>query len=161
MVECAGDEVVTQHDSEWLSEKATSQTVSSEAMDALGSLQNFPRAEGLRVRLHLLPSGLETACRQLRDGGLGVLAYPEPTIVYAFFCADSESDPDWLPGALAVVEGIASRVRANWVIESLPRSDYQGRDLFRASETLPLMRALKEQFDPKSILNRGCFAGNL
>ena len=161
MVECGGDEVVTRHDSEWLSEKATSQTVSSEALDALGGLQQFPQAEGLRVRLHLLPSGLETACRELREAGLGVLAYPEPTTVYAFFCADSDSDPDWLPTALAVVEGVASRVRANWVIESLPRSGYQGRDLFRASETLPLMHALKEQFDPKNILNRGCFAGNL
>jgi len=161
IVECGGDEVVTQHDSHWLSEKATSQAVSPKAMDALGSLQRFPRPEGLRVRLHLLPSDLGIACRQLRKGGFDVLAYPEPTVVYASLCADSESDPDWLPGALAMIEGIASRVKANWVIESLPPSGYQGRDVFRAGETLPLMRTLKEQFDPKSILNRGCFAGNL
>ena len=161
LVECGGDEVVTRHDCDWLSEKATSLTVSSEAIDALGRIQKLPRAEGLRVRLHLLPSDLETACRQLREAGLGVLAYPEPTVVYAFYSADTEADLDWLPRVLAVIERVASDVRANWVIESLPRSGYPGRDLFRASEPLPLMRVLKDQFDPKSILNRGCFAGNL
>ncbi|MEE3329122.1 MAG: FAD-binding oxidoreductase [Myxococcota bacterium] len=159
LVECAGDETVTRYDAEWLADQATSQGLSSQAIDALEALHRASSAEGLRVRLHLLPSGLEAACGLLSEAGFEVLAYPEPTTVYAFYNPESEGRAKALPDPLAVIESVAARVQANWVIESLPVSGAGDQDRFRGNASLPLMRVLKTEFDPDSILNRGCFVG--
>ena len=39
---------------------------------------------------------------------------------------------------------------------------YQGLDAWGATgDALPLMRAIKRQFDPRNILNPGCFVGGI
>lgn len=161
VVECAGDETVTRYDGDWLSEQATAQSVSTPAIDALETLNRLSPPAGLRVRLHLLPSGLGTACELLSEAGFEVLAYPEPTTVYAFYNPESPDTGEALSDPLGLVERVASRVGATWVIESAPAAEHGEPDHFRMGGSLPLMRALKTQFDPDSLLNRGCFLGSV
>ena len=157
LVECAGDETVTQYDSEWLADRATSQSLSSPSLDALKTLHRPASAGGFRVRLHLLPSGLEEACRLLGEAGFEVLAYPEPTTVYAFHDPTVSQVTKDLPNPLALIESVAARVKADWVIESFPESGPDEPAHFNTQDPQNLMRALKTQFDPHSLLNRGCF----
>lgn len=157
LVECAGDETVTRYDSEWLADQATAQSLSSQALDALKALYRPASPGGFRVRLHLLPSGLEEACRLLDEAGFEVLAYPEPTTVYAFHDPTASRVTKDLPNPLALIESVAARVRADWVIESFPAPCPDELAGFNTQDPQNLMGELKMQFDPQSLLNRGCF----
>ena len=161
VVECAGDETVTRYDNEWLTGQATAQALSSEAIGTLEGLHRPPFPQGFRFRLHLLSSGLGRACELLSAAGFEVMAYPEPTCVYAFYNPESPDAGPVLPDPFSAVEDVASRVEANWVIESMPDLNAEVRDRFRTTEALPLMRTLKTQFDPDSLLNRGCLLGGV
>ena len=148
---------MTRYDSEWLADQATAQSLSSQAMDALKVLYRPASKGGFRVRLHLLPSGLEEACRLLDEAGFEVLAYPEPTTVYAFHDPTASQAAKDLPNPLALIESVAARVKADWAMESFPAPCPDELARFNAQDPQNLMRELKMQFDPQSLLNRGCF----
>ena len=160
LVECAGDETVTRYDSEWLADQATTERIAPDSMDALKTLHRPMSSGGLRARLHLLPSSLEEACRRLRESGFEVLAYPEPAIVHAFHDPLLSEAGTGMPDPLASIQDVAHRLQADWVIESFPESGPDDPDHFKARDPLDLMRALKAQFDPQSLLNRGGFVGS-
>ena len=83
------------------------------------------------------------------------MVHPGLGLVYV----ESHADLD---GSLGAVDGAAARGCGGVVYESIPPPARAGRDVFGASpDVVPLMRALKERFDPTGTLNPGRFAGGL
>jgi len=75
-------------------------------------------------------------------------------LVYAFF------EPSQLEDAFTVVEDAAQG--GPFCCEVAPSEHKRGRDVFgELGGTLPLLRSLKQRFDPDAVLNPGRFAGGL
>jgi FAD/FMN-containing dehydrogenase len=61
-----------------------------------------------------------------------------------------------------VAQRAAAGGRGHAILESAPAWAKQGLDVFGADAALlPLMRALKQRYDPAGVLNAGRFAGHL
>jgi glycolate oxidase FAD binding subunit len=119
--------------------------------------------DALHVRVSVLPSALAGAVHVLEGIGAEVVAHPARGLVYAR--APLPGAPP-LPDAVAqVLSGAlaAAVARIGFLrIEAAPDWVKRGRDVFGDSPaTLPLLRALKAEFDPHGILNPGRFAGAL
>lgn len=107
-----------------------------------------------RYRIAVLASELAPVNRALLDAGARVLAYPGPGLVYAT-AAESQSLAE-------VLSAMAGRASGPLRCEAASAQWKRGRDVFHArDEELRLFRALKERFDPASVLSPGRFAGAL
>jgi glycolate oxidase FAD binding subunit len=121
-------------------------------------------AEGsvLRFRLSVLPARLAAVTRALADAGARWLALPAHGLCWARF---ELSSPPAEPFVAAAVEAVRDAARAgggHWLLEAAPPRAKHATDVFGdVSATLPLMRALKDRFDPGGVLNPGRFAGRL
>jgi len=126
----------------------------------------------VHARLHVLPAALGAAAHALRAEGASVLAYPVPGVVHAWLMAPDElqQQPDdaparaaWLTDALARIEAVRAAKGGTLFLEELPGWPCAaGHDVFGdPGPALPIMRALKQRFDPGGVLNPGRFAGGL
>ena len=152
VVECAGDEAAVAQDVDWLASEAGARELPAEAR-LLGRLRELQGGGRVRARLALLAQDVEAAVAPLAASGIGTIAYPGAGLLYAL----AESDD-----GLAAVEQVASRTGADLLLESLPDSLRAGRDAFGdPGPRAPLLRALKQRFDPQGILNPGIGQGGL
>jgi glycolate oxidase FAD binding subunit len=173
--ELGGDAAVCREDARWLDGRAATEVAGGEAIDALRALQGGAPPSGLRARLHVVPSSLAPCSRALRAAGASLLAHPEPGVVYAYFAAPADeragaADGDrpaggaapWLTAALSALERARDRAGGTLVLEEIPDAARPGRDVFGdAADMLPVMRALKDRFDPGGVLNPGRFVGGI
>ena len=100
-----------------------------------------------------MPSVLEATVAPLRDAGMGVIVYPGVGFVYA-----SSEDGT----TLEAVDAAAGAADADLLLEALPEPLRRDRDVFGdPGPRAPLLRALKQRFDPSGILNPGRAQGHL
>ncbi|MCZ6782296.1 MAG: FAD-binding oxidoreductase [Proteobacteria bacterium] len=156
VAEFAGDSPATERDLEWLEGRVDALPADADVVGGLRRIQGAPVAPpGLRARIAVLPSALPETCAGLEASDLELVVHPGLGLVYV----ESHADLD---GSLGAVDGAAARGCGSAMYESLPSQARAGRDVFGASpDVVPLMRALKERFDPTGTLNPGRFAGGL
>jgi glycolate oxidase FAD binding subunit len=98
-----------------------------------------------------LGTGLPAASAAVTDLGTGTF--------WAVF--DSRDATAW---ALPAIEGVITRLGGNLLLARAPRSLKAGRDVWTPlpdQRALDVMRALKQSFDPRSILNPGRYVAGL
>ena len=104
----------------------------------------------------MLPSRLERTCAPLLEAGVELVAHPGLALVYVIASARDATT------TLAVVDAAVEAGAGDLLVEELPASVKCGRDVFGdPGDRLPLMRALKQRFDPAGTLNPGRFQGCL
>jgi glycolate oxidase FAD binding subunit len=179
VVEFAGDEPAVRADLRWFeSEFDALPACVGEAgharVEELRALQGGELGpEALRVRMAVLPSALGELLADLETSApdVGKLVFPDLGLVYAVHepgrgegaqGGEAGDQRERLGAALRGVERAARRVGAHLLYEHLPGWAKQDRDVFGdAGESLALMHALKNRFDPASVLNPGRFMGRL
>jgi len=113
-------------------------------------------ADAVRVRVGARPSDTSELAHSITElAGASALDVTLPCVGIAFATLSSES------ALVALWERAAAR---HWllVIESAPTELKARHDVFGpATETLPLMRALKQRFDPDGVLAPGRFCGGI
>ncbi len=166
LVELAGDRATFARDRDALARDLGVEEVDAAALERVRELQGAdleaPGVGTLRFRIDALPSRLGAARERLREGGAAVLAYPGAGLLFAWFRVP---DRDGAAGGDAAVECARRAARAGrggWMLESAPLWARRGRDVFGdAPGPLPVLRALKQRFDPAGVLNPGRFAGGI
>jgi glycolate oxidase FAD binding subunit len=154
VVECAGDEPAVVRDADWLAAEAGAREISTEAR-LLGRLRDEQGRGSIRARLALLPSLLARAAAPLAASGFGTIVYPGAGLLYAL--SESEDEED-----LAALDRVVGATEADALLEALPEGLRPGRDVFGDPGPLaPLLRAVKQRFDPAGILNPGVTQGGL
>jgi glycolate oxidase FAD binding subunit len=161
-VELAGDAASVERDAAWVEEHCDAQSAEPVAVDRIRELQlRGPDPSGLRFRIDALPSRLQLALEQLCERCESVLVYPGLGLVYADVPL-ARADDGAVNSAFRFAASTARAVGGGFVCESGPAWARRGRDVFGdVSATLPLLKALKQRFDPGGILNPGRFAGGL
>jgi len=161
--EFAGDPVACAADVDWLAAAGAARSGSPEDIDAIRSLQGSAPTDGVRVRFQVLPTQVVDACDALRAASAQLLVHAASSTIHAFFRPPSAGRDDaWFDGVLDTVNGLERSTGAVRVIEEMPEWARAGCDVFGSTgDALPLMRGLKQRFDPSGILNPGRFAGGL
>jgi glycolate oxidase FAD binding subunit len=160
LVELAGDAPVVEDAARALGERGAGPAPAG-ALDALCGLERDPAVAALRFRIQAPSSALARVRQRLRDGGAAVLLHPGQATALAFFGL-ARDDETLVDAAWRTVRGALAGLDASFVLEFAPAWAKQGRDVFGArAQLLPLMRALKRQFDPGAILNPGRFVGGI
>jgi glycolate oxidase FAD binding subunit len=107
------------------------------------------------IQASLLPSDISALCERLAPHTVDLIAYPTTGMVIARANAAD---------AAAFVEDTRRYVSANGgslVATSAPLAVKQRVDVWGEVDGLAIMRALKQQFDPKNTLNPGRYVGGL
>jgi glycolate oxidase FAD binding subunit len=156
VVELAGDAPSVERDARWLEDATGALPPEADVVAALRQWQGEePPAEGARVRIAVPPSALERTCAELAGLEAELVVHPGLGLVYAATAGDLE-------GALFVAQRAAAVGGGHALFESLPAAMKDGRDVFGTpAAQVPLMRALKQRFDPQGVLNPGRFAGGI
>ena len=152
-----------QRDFQWLQTEHAAHEVPESAIDRLRELQaEIPSPSGLRFRIGALPSRLEEALVGLQKNGASLLAHPGLRLIYAHFALTEPSTESEVDRAFHAVATAARDAGGNYVCEAAPSWVKRGRDMFgEIGAARPIMRALKERFDPGGVLNPGRFAGGI
>jgi glycolate oxidase FAD binding subunit len=158
LAEFAGDDATVARDVAWLEEAGAGASLSvfptdETAVDRLGEAQG---SGTVRARLAVLPSKLWPACAPLVDAGVGLVVHAGVGLAYAISTTEHWQRP------LAAIDSAATQSGAELRIEELPVAGKEGRDVFgNPGARLPLLRSLKQQFDPAGTLNPGRFQGRI
>ena len=108
------------------------------------------------------PRRLEKALVELRGLGASLLAYPGLRLLYASFPLAEQPSTQAVDDAFSAVAKVASAAGGSYVCEAAPSWAKAGRDMFGESAGLvPIVRALKQRFDPSGVLNPGRLAGRI
>ncbi len=162
VVELAGDAASVEGDADWLREQGPVTPVEAVALERIRDRQErVTTPSGLRFRIDVLPSRMETALARLCERCTGALVYPGLGLLYAELdpVPTESREPEM---SFRFIEGVAREVGGGWVCERAPASAKAERDVFDASpQTLALSRELKKRFDPGGVLNPGRFAGRI
>lgn len=163
LVELAGDEAAVAADARRLAARCGVQPASPGAIARLRALQGETFGPvGLRFRLAVLPDRLAPVSDRLTRAGAALLAYPGSGLVYARFALDLELDAAGLDAAWLAAREAARAGDGVAVLEAAPPWAKSARDVFGdPPEAAPLLRALKQRFDPAGVLNPGRGPGGL
>jgi len=159
LCELAGDAATVERDAQDAGDSA-----GSELLVRLRDLQGESLAgSGIRGRFSVLPSALGDLWQRLSgDSELSLVAYPGAGLLYATWRSEDERAGGRRAEEVAAALVDASRRHGTGLFfEELPLAQKQSRDVFVDAPALELQRALKQQFDPKGILNPGRFAGRI
>lgn len=161
IVDLAGDEPEVEESAAWL-RGAADASEQAGAVDRLHELQSDPGRSALRFRIAAPAPRLAQTRATLHAAGARVVLHPGLSQAVAFFDLPRE-DTGLVDEAVRAARAAAGPAGgAHAVLEHAPAWAKDGRDVFDApGGTLPLMRALKAQFDPAGVLNRGRFVGGL
>lgn len=144
---------------------ARSARETAELARAAGAFPATPRARpvdagqpSLRCRLSSLPSRLPGLISAIEAIGRGPLITAAP-VAGRLWVEWREEDPEPL---LARLRQAASAHQAAWVVEACPPEIKRHIDVFGdPPAALPLMRRIKQEFDPKGILSPGRYLGGI
>jgi glycolate oxidase FAD binding subunit len=154
VVELAGDEASVRETSASLQGGHAARPASVAELDAVRRRQTEPSAGRMRFRIGTLPSCLGGVLASLARADVAHLAHPGLGLVYAIFESGQSQE------AFRIVGDIAEGCEVCCEAASAERK--KGHDVFGdLGGRLPLVRSLKERFDPHSLLNPGRFAGFL
>jgi glycolate oxidase FAD binding subunit len=154
VVELAGDEASVRDSAKALERLHAARPSSEDVLAAVRRRQTEASAGRMRFRLGTVPSRLGDVLAALSRARIAHLAHPGLGLVYAIF------EPHEREGAFAVAQDAASG--GDVCCEAAAPESKQGHDVFGdLGGRLPLVRALKERFDPKAVLNPGRFAGGV
>jgi glycolate oxidase FAD binding subunit len=157
VVELAGDDAAVAHDAQRLAEGCDAGEASPGAVARLRALQGETFGPvGLRFRLAVLPSRLAAVSDRLERAGAALLAFPASGLVFARFALELELDAAGLDRAWRAARDAAREGEGFAVLEAAPAWAKSSRDVFGdAAASAPLLRALKQRFDPAGLLNPG------
>jgi len=174
LVEFAGEEAECRRDARWLEESVGAIDPGLEVDHAPGAFLDALRdtlvgGSMIRSRIACLPTRIEAAVSPLRAAGAQLTIHPGMGLIEAeFVCPSGGSTPSTLSTssevarALESVEHAARRSGGNFAIESMPSCEKSGIDVFgEVGPALAIMKRLKAEFDPRSLLNPGRFAGGI
>ncbi len=162
-VELAGDAAGVEADEAGLAEACGASPSETRLLDALRSVHGeLPGAGFLRFRVSFRRSAAAATMTALRTAGAEVLAYPESGLLLARFPLEPDADE---PALARPLHGVAEAVRTGGgaaLLEAAPDWAKSGRDAFGpAPASLPLLRALKERWDPAGVLAPGRLVAGL
>jgi glycolate oxidase FAD binding subunit len=160
VVELAGAVATVDRDAAWLVREHGASEAGSSALDAASDTDaDLAGKPGVRFRIPALPSHLSAALAAL-GAGVPVVVHPGLRLLYASFTL---ADADDAVGAARAFEAAAAAARqaaGGFRCEAAPPAAKRGRDVFGpAAAELPLVRALKQRFDPRGVLSPGRFVG--
>ncbi len=159
-VELAGQPPTVETDRRFLQEEWGAQPV-EEIDGSLAALRRGPRL-GLRARLSCCPSQLGVAIRELEGARAAVWALPGHGLLYASFPLPEPEGEAGVERAFRALRRAARASEGRLRIEDAPCGVRAVRDVFdEPAAVLPLFGALKQQYDPRGILNPGRMAGRL
>jgi glycolate oxidase FAD binding subunit len=128
-----------------------------------------PGRNGLLARASLLPTQVEPLCERLQEVArstgltLEVISHAAVGVAYSRWRAEDEAGL-MRQGATVVREltRATGELGGTFVVESCPPELKRDVDVWgEPREDFPLMRRVKEQWDPRGILNPGRFVGRL
>lgn len=163
LVELAGDTPVVEGEATRLAEKLAARPASLGAVERLRDLHGDVADEPLlRFRVSALPARFAAAAAELLAAGAGVIAHTATGLLLARFPLPDRADETCVDAAWRAARRAAAAGAGDFVLESAPIWAREARDVFgNASESLPLLRALKQRFDPDGVLNPGRFVAGL
>jgi len=163
VVELGGDEAAVAGDARRLAADRGAAAASPGAVARLRALQGETFGPvGLRFRLAVLPSRLAAVSEQLERAGAAQLAFPGSGLVFARFALELEVDAAGVDRAWRAVREAARAGEGVAVLEAAPAWAKSARDVFGdPPDAAPLLRALKQRFDPAGVLNPGRGPGRL
>jgi glycolate oxidase FAD binding subunit len=163
LLELCGDEPVLEAARRELAAETGAREVDAVMVERLRDVQGgIFHPGGLRFRVSSLPSRIGEAAECLARGGGAVLSYPARGLLYVRFPVGLAGDERLVETAERSAQLAAVAGGGHFVIEDAPDWVKQGRDVFGdPGRLLPLLRAIKQQYDPKGVLNPGRFAGCL
>jgi glycolate oxidase FAD binding subunit len=169
LAEFAGEESECQHDARWFESElggrcpaASSGEASLALIDAVReSLTAGPEVASVRVRISALGTKLESCVRPLIKAGARMTVDPGLGLVHAEQVAGS--DPEQVNAFIDVARAAAQAASGALVFESIPSELKRNLDVFGdgLGGELAVMRRLKQEFDPKRLLNPGRFVGGI
>jgi glycolate oxidase FAD binding subunit len=120
----------------------------------------------VRVKVRHPPASLPGALHAIRDveerRGLGLTATGHAATGATFVTLREEADPEVVRGAIEDLRGWAFAAGGGAVVLDAPFAVKHGLDVWGpAGDALPLMRRVKERFDPGRVLNPGRFVGGI
>ncbi|MBW2236089.1 MAG: FAD-binding oxidoreductase [Deltaproteobacteria bacterium] len=135
----------------------------AELLDRIAALQRQPDGHsGLRFRVVVRPARIGAAAERLARAGASLLVWPGAGFLYAGFPLYEGADELAVDGAWRAARGAAREGAGGFVLEAAPPWAKAARDVFGdPPEALPLMRTLKQRFDPAGVLNPGRFVGRI
>ena len=161
VAELAGDAPVVEAALARVAADLGARAAPASVLERVREVQGAPPGEpGLRVRVDVLPARAHAAAERLRDAGARLLVYPGAGLVFAFFGLGP--DASGAGAALAAARDAARAGGGGFVVEEAPLAVKRAHDAFGDPPGgLGIMRALKQRFDPRGILNPGRFAGGI
>ncbi len=135
----------------------------AELLDRIAALQRQPDAHsGLRFRVVVRPARIGVAAERLARAGASLLVWPGAGFLYAGFPLYEGADELAVDGAWRAARATAREGGGGFLLEAAPPWAKAARDVFGdPPEALPLMRTLKQRFDPSGVLNPGRFVGRI
>jgi glycolate oxidase FAD binding subunit len=163
VVELGGDAAAVARDVRLLAERCGAGPSSPGAIARLRALQGETFGPvGLRFRLAVLPDRLERVSAGLERAGAALLILPGSGLVFARFALDLEVDAAGVDRAWRAAREAARVGEGVVVLEAAPDWAKAARDVFGdPTDAAPLLRALKQRFDPAGVLNPGRGPGML
>jgi glycolate oxidase FAD binding subunit len=157
VVELGGDEAAVARDARLLAERCGAAAASPGAVARLRALQGETFGPvGLRFRLAVLPSRLPEVSARLARDGAALLAYPGSGLVFARFALELDGDAAGADRAWRAAREAARAGEGTALLEAAPAWAKSARDVFGdPPDAAPLLRALKQRFDPAGVLNPG------
>ena len=169
LVEFAGEESECRHDASWLeSEMGATRPSQSSGEEALAmfdavreSLVVGPEVASVRVRIAALGTKLAACMRPLIKASARMTVDPGLGLMHAELSAESSAAA--IDAFIEVARAAAEAASGTLVFESVPSELKHRFDVFGdgLGPELALMRRLKEEFDPKRLLNPGRFVGRI
>ena len=157
---------VLENDTDLSIEEMTGETVQNLAV----ALRDFPVTgeAGLRCKTSLLPDQVAEFCARveeevgLRGMSVQLQARAGNGIVYSRFIRPDDTPPGKLLSLLDWLRIQTKRINGYTVVEEVEASLKDRVDVWgHVGATFPLMKKLKETFDPQELLNPGRFVGGI
>ena len=175
LVEFAGEEAECKKDVDWFEAEcggnSPADAVGDEATRYVDAIRDDMASPGLpmaaRIRIATLPTKVSACLPPLLKAGALMTVDPGLGVVVAELRLEDPSDSvrgaEDLEGHIAIAREAAVACNGTLVFEALPTPAKRGVDVFgeNLGPQLEVMRRLKNEFDPKGLLNPGRFVGGI
>ncbi len=119
------------------------------------------KASVLPAQLGAVFEAVATTCAAFEAPPPHIIARAGNGLLYAHWPTAAGGGPAWGKLVAALRQQVV-RLGGSLVVEDAPRAARDGMDVFGAPrDSIAIMRSLKQQFDPRAVLNPGRFVGGL